>query len=117
MKRIYASTIGVDQGSEMLFSDFDTGGDMWTGKGPREARVAVTFSESFKKKPSVTVALEMFDMDNRTNQRAETVAENITKTGFDIVFRTWGDTKIARARAAWMAIGGVDADDNWEEMY
>ena len=117
MKRIYASTIGVDQGSEMLFSDFDTNGEMWTGKGAREARVAVAFSENFKNKPNVMVTLEMFDFDNKTNQRAETVAENITKTGFDIVFKTWGDTKIARARASWMAIGGVDAGDNWDEMY
>lgn len=117
MKRIYASTIGIDQGSEMLFSDFDSGGNMWTGDGAREARVAVSFSEKFNNKPSVMVTLEMFDMDNRTNQRAETLAENITKTGFEIVFKTWGDTKIARAKAAWMAIGGVDAGDNWEEMY
>ncbi len=117
MKRVYASTIGIDQGTEMLFSDFDTGGDMWTGKGARERRVAVAFSESFKSKPNVMVTLEMFDMDSGTNQRAETVVENITKAGFDILFRTWGDTKIARARASWMAIGGVDADDNWDEMY
>ncbi len=117
MKRVYASTIGIDQGTEMLFSDFDTDGDMWTGNGPRERRVAITFSENFKNKPNVMVTLEMFDMDSGTNQRAETVAENITETGCDIVFRTWGDTKIARARAAWMAIGGVDAADNWDEMY
>jgi hypothetical protein len=56
-------------------------------------------------------------MDQRTNQRAETVVENITENGFDIVFRTWGDTKIARARASWMAIGGAEAEDNWDEMY
>jgi hypothetical protein len=117
MKRVYASTIGIDQGTEMLFSDFDTGGDMWTGKGARERRVAVSFSENFKNKPNVMVTLEMFDMDSGTNQRAETVVENVTAAGFDILFRTWGDTKIARARASWMAIGGVDAGDNWEETY
>ncbi len=117
MKRIYASTIGVDQGSEMLFSDFDTDGDMWTGDGERERRVSVSFSENFKNAPNVMVSLEMFDMDNQTNQRAEIIVENITCTGCEIVFKTWGDTKIARARAAWMAIGGVDADDNWDEIY
>ena len=117
MKRVYASTIGIDQGTEMLFSDFDTGGDMWTGKGARERRIAVTFSEKFKNIPNVMVTLEMFDMDSGTNQRAETVVDNITEVGFDIVFRTWGDTKIARARATWMAIGGIDAADNWDEMY
>ncbi len=117
MKRIYASTIGVDQGSELLFSDFDNSGAMWAGEGARARRVSVVFSEAFKHAPSVMVTLEMFDMDQRTNQRAETVVENVTKTGCDIVFKTWGDTKVARARAAWMAIGGVEAEDNWEEVY
>jgi hypothetical protein len=117
MKRIYASTIGIDQGSELLFSDFDTDGEMWAGKGARERRVPVVFSEPFKSIPNVMVTLEMFDMDQRTNQRAETVVENVTEIGFDIVFRTWGDTKVARARASWMAIGGVEAEDNWDEMF
>jgi len=117
MKRIYASTIGVDQGSELLFSDFETDGEMWAGKGDRACRVSVTFSEPFNHAPSVMVTLEMFDMDQRTNQRAETVVENITKTGCDIVFKTWGDTKVARARASWIAIGGVKAEGDWEEMY
>ena len=117
MKRIYASTIGVDQGSEMLFSDFDTNGEMWTGNGKRTRRIAVVFSEHFKATPSVMVTLEMLDIDHRSNHRAETVAEDITPEGFTIVFRTWGDTKIARARASWMAIGGVEAEDNWDDMY
>ncbi|MFK5998096.1 MAG: H-type lectin domain-containing protein [Rhodobacterales bacterium] len=114
MKRIYASIIGIDQGSELLFSDFDTGGEMWVGKGDRDCRVPIVFSEAFNHAPSVMVTLEMFDMDQRTNQRAETVVENVTRTGCDIVFKTWGDTKVARARASWMAIGGVKAEDDWE---
>ncbi len=117
MKRIYASTIGIDQGSEMLFSDFDTNGEMWAGTGERERRVAVKFKDEFKSVPTVMVSLEMFDFDNRKNQRAETVVANITQKGFDIVFRTWGDTKVARAKASWIAIGGVDAEDNWDDMY
>lgn len=117
MKRIYASTIGVEQGSEMLFSDFDTDGEMWTGNGKRTRRVDVVFSEPFKAAPNVMVTLEMLDIDHRSNHRAETVTENITPEGFTIVFRTWGDTKIARARASWMALGGIEAEDNWDDMY
>ena len=116
MKRTYASTIGVDQGSKLLFSDFETGGEMWDGKGDRERRVPIVFSEAFNSPPSVMVTLEMFDIDQSSNQRAETVVENVTRTGCDIVFKTWGDTKVARARASWMAIGGVKAEDDWEDM-
>ena len=117
MKRIYASTIGIDQGSVMLFSDFDTNGEMWAGSGEREKRTPVQFKDTFKSIPNVMVSLEMFDFDSRKNQRAETVVENVTQNGFDIVFRTWGDTKVARAKASWMAVGGVEAEDNWDDMY
>ncbi|MEC8667985.1 MAG: H-type lectin domain-containing protein [Pseudomonadota bacterium] len=34
--------------------------------------------------------------------------------GFDIVFRTWGDSRIARARVGWMAIGEVGAPGDWD---
>jgi len=34
--------------------------------------------------------------------------------GFDLVFRTWGDTKVARVRIGWIAIGPVKSDDDWE---
>jgi hypothetical protein len=53
-------------------------------------------------------------MDQKTNSRVDLVAENITTEGFHIVFRTWGDTRIARVRADWMAIGAVQDEDNWE---
>ena len=48
------------------------------------------------------------------NQRADISTENISTTGFDIVFKTWGDTKIARVRAAWFAIGEFAGDEEWE---
>ena len=34
--------------------------------------------------------------------------------GFDLAFRTWGDTKVARVRIGWIAIGPVKCDDDWE---
>lgn len=116
MKRIYASVIGVDQGRELLFSDFENGGVMWSGEGNRERKVAVSFTEPFKDIPNVLITLEMFDGHSITNQRYHISAANITPDGFDIVFRTWGDTKIARVRASWIAIGGIDAEDNWTEV-
>ncbi len=46
--------------------------------------------------------------------RSELVAEDITVDGFDIVFRTWNDTRVARIRAAWMAIGNLPFGDDWD---
>lgn len=114
MKRFSNNLVGIDEGSVVLFSDFEDGGEMWTGTGPRQARRAVSFTETYRSLPSVMVTLAMWDMDQKTNQRADISAENITEEGFDLVFRTWGDTRVARVRASWMAIGELRHEDDWE---
>lgn len=114
MRKYVGSLIGVDQGNEEIFSEFATGGDMWTGQGARERRKAVKFSEPFRAVPSVQVSLSLWDMDQGANVRADIAADKVTETGFDIVFRTWSDTRVARVRMSWMAIGEVASEDDWE---
>jgi H-type lectin domain len=114
MKRIHTGNTGIAQGTRVLFSDFADGGVMWTGTGARDSRHAVTFDEPFEAVPSVHVSMSMWDIDNKTNSRADLVAENITAKGFDLVFRTWGDTRVARIRADWLAIGPVADEDDWQ---
>ena len=114
LKRIESSAVGIQQGSRLLFSDFVDGGWMWTGQGDRESRFTVRFTVSFQAAPSVLVHIGLCDMDHQHNMRADLSAENITADGFDIVFRTWGDTRIARIRADWMAIGPIPSIENWQ---
>lgn len=114
MRKFQNHLIGLQQGSRIMFSDFEYGGAMWTGRGPREMRVRIEFDEAFKTRPVVITNLAMFDMDEATNQRADLTHGNVTLDGFDLVFRTWGDTRIARVRADWTAIGEVRADDEWD---
>ena len=114
MQRFKTHQIGIVQGDEVLFSDFQDDGAMWSGKGPRQSRAAIRFPESFAAAPQVMVSLSMIDMSRDTNMRMDVQAENIGPAGFEIVFRTWGDSKVARARVAWQAIGPVSADDQWD---
>ncbi|MEM8774395.1 MAG: H-type lectin domain-containing protein [Pseudomonadota bacterium] len=114
MKYLVNQTIGIAQGENALFSDYEDGGDMWTGQGPRERRKAVVFKEPFKAPPSVQVSLSMWDMDSANNARADVTADTITEKGFEVVFKTWGDTRVARARVSWIAIGPVVHEDDWE---
>jgi H-type lectin domain len=113
MKRI-VGPFGVEQGNTILFSDFAHDGAMWTGSGPREVRQAQVFRQPFKTPPVVTVGISMWDMDHKTNSRVDISAESVTGLGFEIVFRTWGDTRIARIRADWLAIGETVDDDDWD---
>lgn len=114
MKRLRNHLIGVDEGDNVLFSDFQDEGVMWTGTGPRERRRTVKFSESYRTPPIVQCALSMWDFDNATNQRADIQPEKITESGFEIVFRTWGDTRVARARVRWIAFGELRHADDWD---
>ena len=114
MKRLKTNATGIDQGSTILFSDFEDGGKMWTGHGPREVRRQVVFSATYKELPAVSVGVSMWDLDQKSNQRSDISAENVTRTGFDMVFRTWGDTRVARIRADWIAIGEISDDDDWD---
>lgn len=114
MKRLRNHLIGIDQGHAILFKDFQDGGEMWTGEGPREKRQAIAFAEPFRTEPSVQVSVSLWDVDTGAHMRADVSAEAVTRKGFDIVFRTWGDSRIARVRVSWMAIGELVDDDQWE---
>lgn len=114
MRRINSHIIGIDQGSTVLFSDFEDDGEMWTGEGPRKLDTKVTFSEAFSAPPNVHISVSMWDLDKRTNARADVSADQITERDFNIVFRTWGDTRVARLRVDWTAVGPVRGDDDWD---
>jgi ABC-type amino acid transport substrate-binding protein len=114
MKKLQNHLIGVERGDIALFSDFEEEGEMWTGAGTRERRKKVRFSEPYVAAPTVQVTLSLWDIDSEHNVRAEVVPEKITKAGFDLVFRTWGDTRVARVRMSWMSIGELPNEDDWE---
>ena len=114
MKRVASHLIGVDQGDLILFSDYEDDGEMWTGTGDRERIVPVVFSEAYRKPPSVQVAMSLLDMATGPSIRADVGTRNITEKGFEIVFRTWEDSRVARVRVAWTAIGELPDDEEWQ---
>jgi H-type lectin domain-containing protein len=114
MKRLSNPRTGIQQGEIELFADFRDGGEMWTGTGARERRKAILFDEAFSSVPVAQVAISLWDMDTSAAIRAELVAEKVTREGFDIVFRTWSDSRIARVRVVWTVIGELSFEDDWD---
>lgn len=114
MRRIRTHRLGVAEGSLVLFSDFQHNGDMWSGSGEREVRERVEFVEPFTSRPVVHIGASMWDADHTTNMRMDISAANISRKAFEIVFRTWGDSRIARVRADWIALGEISDDDDWD---
>lgn len=97
-----------------MFSDYENNGRMWSGSGTRQSKKSILFSEPFAKPPTVQVSLALWDLDKDTNVRADVQARNISSTGFDLIFRTWGDTRVARVRLSWMALGELHDDEGWD---
>ena len=114
MKKLQNHLIGVDQGEITLFSDFEDNGEMWTGHGERERRKFVSFSEPFMSQPVVQVGISMWDVHNETSMRANVSTQEITAEGFDLVFSTWSDTRVARIRVSWTAIGELKHANEWD---
>lgn len=114
MLHLTSGAIGVDQGTTPLFSHVECNGEMWTGEGDREIRCTIPFSTAFRAPPAVHLSLALFDLDQMTNPRAELRAEAVTETGFEAVFHTWADTRIARITVSWMAIGALASEDDWD---
>ncbi|MGJ8544315.1 MAG: H-type lectin domain-containing protein [Sulfitobacter sp.] len=114
MLKLRAGLVGVDNGDVILFSDFEDGGEMWTGRGLRERQRHVKFGEKFRSPPRVQLSLSLWDVDASTVIRSELMPEAITAKGFNIMFRTWGDTRFARVRVSWMAIGEIVEDLDWD---
>ena len=114
MIRLDSGVVGIDHGEVVMFSDFEDGGQMWRGDGPRQSRETVRFASAFRSVPHVQVSISMWDISNKTNIRADVQAEKISTTGFEIVFRTWSDTQVARIRVAWTAIGELPNADDWD---
>ncbi|WP_039017218.1 H-type lectin domain-containing protein [Halocynthiibacter namhaensis] len=114
MLKMGHNLVGVENGEQVMFSDFEHDGEMWKGKGQRQSRRAVAFSEPFSRIPVVQVSMSMWDIDKHSNMRGDLQAENVTTTGFELVFRTWSDSRVARIRASWLAIGPLEHQDDWE---
>ncbi|NDW48023.1 H-type lectin domain-containing protein [Ruegeria sp. PrR005] len=114
MKVFSAHRMAIQQGDVAMFSDYENGGDMWTGSGNRERRHTVRFKQAFRSAPAIVVGISLWDVDTGAAVRAEVKADDVTPDGFDIVFRTWADTRVARLRIGWTAIGEVSNEDDWD---
>lgn len=88
-----------------LFNHVDEKGPMWYKDGDREVRCQIDFAHSFHKPPHIILGITGMDSSMAQNLRFSLLAETVTVTGFEIVMKTWDDTKIARASVNWSAIG------------
>jgi hypothetical protein len=72
-----------------------------------DERPTIVFKPAFKKPPTVFVALQQIDAEEKANIRIDVQVDTASVTADHAIvsFRTWGNTVIHVARAGWLAIG------------
>lgn len=114
MRRFGHTTVGIQQGEELLFSALEDDGPMWSGEGSRVVRKQIAFPAEFLQPPAVQLGIAMWDMAVNGNQRLDVAVEAVTASGFTAVCATWGDTRVARVRVSWLAIGAAPYADEFD---
>jgi hypothetical protein len=74
-----------------------------TGTGERFITEHIKFAQAYHENPTVTASLNFLDSGNDSNVRIQVYTKNVSKTGFDLVIRTWFTTKVYGVGASWVA--------------
>ncbi|MFH0991983.1 MAG: H-type lectin domain-containing protein [bacterium] len=72
--------------------------------GDRVVQLEVTFPKAFEQKPEVIVAVNYLDCDKEKNLRYEVKTISVSRDGFLVQVKTWGDTKIYAIGGGWIAV-------------
>lgn len=74
--------------------------------GDRVVQMEVNFPKPFEIKPEVLVSVNFLDADKETNLRYEIKTVSVSRDGFLVQVKTWGNTRINGIGGAWMAVSG-----------
>ena len=89
------------------------GWNLSAGKGERIHRYVVSFDKAYANTPTVAVMLTGFDASNddveggakNASTRVQLFVEQVTKSGFVIKMKTWGESKLNAVWGTWIASG------------
>jgi hypothetical protein len=73
------------------------------GSGDRMTAIDVKFDKPFASTPQVVLGMTAMDGAKEANIRYEVKADAITRDGFTVQLKTWGDTKIFMLSGSWLA--------------
>jgi hypothetical protein len=71
--------------------------------GERVFTVEVNFLKPFEDKPDVVVGVSAIDAVSGTNLRYSLKAKSVSRDGFTVEVKTWGDSKILSIGGFWVA--------------
>lgn len=76
-------------------------------QGERKFTVEVSFLKPFENKPDVTVGITLLDAAQNTAIKYAVKPISVSRDGFTVEVKTWGDTKILSVGGFWIAHADV----------
>ena len=71
--------------------------------GERKFTIEVNFLKPFENKPEVVCGITMIDVDKSTAVKYAVKPISVSRDGFTVEVKTWGDTKILSVSGFWVA--------------
>lgn len=71
--------------------------------GDRIFTLEVRFNKPFETIPNVTVGLNKMEFDKNTNARVDVQATAVSRDGFVLRIKTWGDSRVLVLGGSWVA--------------
>jgi hypothetical protein len=71
--------------------------------GDRTITIQVNFLKPFENKPDVVCGISSIDVDKTTAVRYSVKPISVSRDGFTVEVKTWGDTKINSVTGFWVA--------------
>ena len=71
--------------------------------GERKFTVEVNFLKPFENKPDVVCGITMIDVDKNTAVKYAVKPISVSRDGFTVEVKTWGDTKVLSVSGFWVA--------------
>lgn len=71
--------------------------------GDRIFTLEVRFNKPFETIPDVVVGLNKMEFDKNTNARVDVQASAVSRDGFVLRIKTWGDTRVMVLGGSWVA--------------
>jgi hypothetical protein len=71
--------------------------------GDRKFTIEVTFLKPFETKPDVVIGVTSIEIDKNTAVRYAVKPISVSRDGFTVEVKTWGDTRIISLTGFWVA--------------
>jgi len=81
--------------------------------GDRVFTVEVNFLKPFENKPDVVVGISAIDAVTGGNLRYSLKAKSVSRDGFTVEVKTWGDSKILSINGFWVAHAEVSTGSEY----